>query len=337
MQAASIIARMSAHAPATPLHLLGHFADIHTGAERELPDLAQALAGRRECVLWSDTPPHPDYAAMGVRQVRPEAGEFPRGGMLLLGGVHVGTGDWLRQAHLDRLAVRYNLPQHERLARLVVYLQHMTGLVPQVRFVSRVMQRAVGMAGTVEPSLIRLAPFLAVAPPARRKPLTVGRLSRDVLDKHHPEDIGLYRMLAAQGVRIRLMGATCLSPWLEGVPGVEILVAGAMPAHRFLQELDVFFYRTGSFEEPYGRVVLEAMAAGVPVVASRRGGYAEQIAHGGDGFLIASTEEAFDAIEALRKDAGLHEKIARAGRASAIRIHGDEAIERQLQFYQQDA
>ncbi len=318
----------------TPLHLLGNFTDRFTGAERELPDLAAVLQGRRECMLWSVAPPHPHYAAMGVRLIDEAAGQFPQGGMLLLGGVHVGVGEWVKRAGLSRIAIRYNLPQHERICRMTAYLEFATGIKPELLFSSAGLRLSVGLEGSVELSLIQLAPFLQV--PLERaagRPFTVGRASRDVLEKHNADDVMLYRMLAAQGACVRVMGGMCLAPWLEGVPGVELLPTGAVPIEEFFAGLDVFIYRTGTFHEPYGRVVLEAMATGLPVVVSNLGGFAEQVTHGETGYIFRTREEAFDAITRLKDDASLKARMGKAARAAAIAAHGDEAIAAMAQFY----
>ena len=46
----------------------------------------------------------------------------------------------------------------------------------------------------------------------------------------------------------------------------------------FLRTLDCFVYRTSeSWFEAYGRVVIEAMATALPVVASPRGGYVQHL------------------------------------------------------------
>jgi len=50
--------------------------------------------------------------------------------------------------------------------------------------------------------------------------------------------------------------------------------------------------------EPFGLVMIEAMAAGTPVIAWRRGSTAEVIEHGKSGFLVDSVEEAVAAVEA---------------------------------------
>lgn len=50
------------------------------------------------------------------------------------------------------------------------------------------------------------------------------------------------------------------------------------------------------FEEPFGLSVVEAMACGTPVIATRRGSMSELIEHGVNGFLVDTVEEAVDAI-----------------------------------------
>ena len=52
-----------------------------------------------------------------------------------------------------------------------------------------------------------------------------------------------------------------------------------------------------NFDEPFGLSVIEAMACGTPVIASRRGSMPELIDHGVTGFLVDSLEEANQAIE----------------------------------------
>ena len=51
-----------------------------------------------------------------------------------------------------------------------------------------------------------------------------------------------------------------------------------------------------NFEEPFGLSVVEAMACGTPVIASRRGSMPELIDHGVTGFLVDSLDEAVEAI-----------------------------------------
>ncbi|MBP7566570.1 MAG: glycosyltransferase family 4 protein [Burkholderiaceae bacterium] len=325
---------MSSERIATPLHLVSRFQEPHAGAELELPDLADALAGRRECRLWSVDDPHPVYVARGVRRLDVQRGDSPVGGMLLLGGVHVALGPWLEDGRFERIAVRYNLPLHERLLRMIARIRHATGLDPELLFVSEVMRSALALPGRIEPSFIALPPYLSIPvarPPGR--PFTVGRVSRDVLEKHHPDDVILYRLLASTGAQVRIMGGTCLAPWLDGVEGIELLPAGAEPVAAFNASLDTFYYRTGGMFEPYGRVVFEAMASGLPVVVSRQGGFADGIDDGESGLLFDTQEEAWDALTSLRADPGLRLRMGERARQKAQRLHGDEAVQALLDFY----
>jgi glycosyltransferase involved in cell wall biosynthesis len=53
-----------------------------------------------------------------------------------------------------------------------------------------------------------------------------------------------------------------------------------------------------NFDEPFGFSVVEAMACGTPVIATRRGSMAEIVRHGQNGFLVESTEEVVAAVDA---------------------------------------
>ena len=315
------------------LHMVGRFDDPHTGAERSLPDLAAALRGRRACRVWSDVEPHPVFAAQGVRAIDLRTGAIPRGGSLLVGGVHVRLGPWLEQAGLRRVTLRYNLPNHLRLFDAITRIREGTGHDPDLVFVSRAMQRSVGLPGRVEPSLIRIESFLDTAVERPERPVTVGRLSRDVIEKHDPQDVAVYRALAARGMRVRVMGGTCLGKWLDGVAGIELLPVGAQDPVSFLAALDIFFYRTGTFIEPYGRVVMEAMASALPVVVAANGGFAEQIRHGVDGFLVQTQEQALQALAVLATNRPVREQAGRSAREACVAIHGAVAFERQVENY----
>lgn len=317
-----------------PLHLVGRFDDPHTGAERSLPDLATLLEGRRRVQLWSDVPPHPVFAARGVRQIQAGEGGSPQEGCLLVGGVHVQLGAWLEQARLRRVLLRYNLPNHLKLFEAITRIRAATRQEPELVFVSKMLQLSVGLRGRVEPSLIRLDEFLDIPlPRPARQAVVVGRLSRDVVGKHDPQDVALYRLLAARGIRVRIMGGTCLRPWLGQVEGVELLPSGAEPVVPFLRGLDAFVYRTGSFVEPYGRVVLEAMASGLPVVASASGGYAEQIVSGHEGYVVQTQEEALQCLLRLAASPALRQQVGEAARRKAIAVHGPVAITQLLRGY----
>jgi len=51
-----------------------------------------------------------------------------------------------------------------------------------------------------------------------------------------------------------------------------------------------------NFDEPFGLSLVEALACGTPVIATKRGSMLELIDHGVTGFLVSSMDEAVDAI-----------------------------------------
>lgn len=317
--------------PQETLHVLGCFDDPFAGAELGRLALAEALQPHRPVQLWSSVKPHADFQRRGVRAVDPEAGDIPRGGQLLVTGVHVVLGPWLQQAGLSRVSLHYNLPDHRRLFERMAQIRLATRLEPELVFVSPAMQASVGLPGRVEPSLIDLRPYLAVPLERASRALVVGRHSRDVPDKHHVDDPAIYRQLAASGWRIRLMGATCLGDQLGGVPSIERLPAGAQSVPDFLASLDVFFYRT-TMVEAYGRVVFEAMASGLPVVVHARGGYAELLQHGHDSLVFQTQEQALRGLQELR-NSGLRMALGAAARQTARNLHDEASIQATLNHY----
>lgn len=77
--------------------------------------------------------------------------------------------------------------------------------------------------------------------------------------------------------------------------------------------------------EPFGLVALEAMASGLPVIASRVGGLAETVVHEVTGLHVPprSPGDLAAAIESLRRDAGRRLRFAMAGRRRAQRYSWD--------------
>jgi len=91
-----------------------------------------------------------------------------------------------------------------------------------------------------------------------------------------------------------------------------------------------------SWEEPFGRTIVEAMAAGVPVVATGVGGPAEMLEHEATGFLLDPREPGLwiEAIEAALADRAALERIGRRGRVEARRRFGIERqVARTLELY----
>jgi glycosyltransferase involved in cell wall biosynthesis len=85
-----------------------------------------------------------------------------------------------------------------------------------------------------------------------------------------------------------------------------------------------------NFEEPFGLSVVEAMACGTPVIATRRGSMPELIDHGVTGFLVDTVEEA---VEAIARVGEIDRHACRA--AVAERFSVDRMADRYLALYRE--
>ena len=85
-----------------------------------------------------------------------------------------------------------------------------------------------------------------------------------------------------------------------------------------------------NFDEPFGLSVVEAMACGTPVIATRRGSMPELIDHGVTGFLVDSVDEAVEAIARIGEI-----DRARAAAAVAERFTVDRMADRYLALYRE--
>ena len=74
--------------------------------------------------------------------------------------------------------------------------------------------------------------------------------------------------------------------------------------------------------------VLEAMAAGLPVVATRVGGIPSAVSHGVSGFLVEPHDPAAlaQSLDRLLSDASMRRSMGQAGRTRALDLFSAERI-----------
>jgi glycosyltransferase involved in cell wall biosynthesis len=110
-----------------------------------------------------------------------------------------------------------------------------------------------------------------------------------------------------------LVEALGASPALHGA----VRMLGPGPASEALPRWSIFVL--ASRQEAFPLSTLEAMAAGLPVIATSVGGIPEQIVHGESGILVAPEDPAALAewIARLREDADLRSRLALGGRQRA--------------------
>jgi glycosyltransferase involved in cell wall biosynthesis len=91
-----------------------------------------------------------------------------------------------------------------------------------------------------------------------------------------------------------------------------------------------------SINEPFGRVLVEAMSCGVPVIATNSGGVPEIVRHSQDGLLVAPEKD--DAIaEALMEmltDDALREGFGQSARERSESFSLDTHIAKMLYVFQ---
>jgi glycosyltransferase involved in cell wall biosynthesis len=322
---------------ADAVHFINPLWDPNGGADRRTIATWDLVRERADTHLWSEYDPVKEFtSAYPVRKIRRRFLSFPRRGTFVFMGVYFRIGHWIWAARPDRIIVIYNTDQPDRLDKNLRRIAG-CGVLPEVVSSSQALNRKLGLELPILESPIDLAPFLGLGATRLKlrmnRVFTVGRLSRDDDYKHHAEDPALYKKLAASGCRVRIMGGTCLSAALAGTPNIELLPAGAEDQATFLRSLDCFIYRTSeTWFEAFGRVIFEAMASGLPVVAAQRGGYADYLNHGHDSLLFASTASALAHVERLRGDDFLRRSMGEAASATARRVVGEPLSERTRQF-----
>ena len=322
----------SAGRTAKTIHLVNPLWDSNGGADRRTIETWHLLRPWGNVQLWSEYLPAREFAStLPLRRIDPLRLSIPFGGTIVFVGVYFRIGHWIRFARPDRVIILYNTDQPDRLKR---NLRRVTASGRRVEVVasSPGLARRLGMKLPLLESPIDLAHFLGTSRPARLT-FTVGRLSRDDATKHHHEDPALYRMLAAAGCRVRIMGGTCLVSELAGTPNIELLPAGAETAADFLRSLDCFVYRTNEdWFEGFGRVVFEAMASGLVAVCANRGGYASYLENERDCLLFGTTDEAASCILRVRDDPELRHRLGTAARSKSHSIVGEKLQRRTRDF-----
>ena len=170
--------------------------------------------------------------------------------------------------------------------------------------------------------------------------LTVGRLWRRGLSKGQRELIGVWPQVLVKRPAAEL--------WIvgdgEGRADLELLAeklgvrssvifTGAVPdteLARIYASSDV--YAMPSHGEGFGLVFAEAMAHGLPCVASRLDAGAEVVVHGETGLLVDPSDPAniLHALEVLLSDRELRTRMGRAGRGRAAKLFSLDAFNRRI-------
>ncbi len=328
------------------VHFINPFWNATGGTELHALSLYQELKPYCRPHLWASVE-DPDPLLLEnypIKIMSTSKGVFPKTGTFVFVGAYRRVGRWFYGTLPRRIILSYTTFDHNKATALIKKLSasplgiigRALGLQKklEVAYASPLLKSTLNVPGIVELSPFDRDLFSPATLPKTAGSFIVGRVSRDHNEKHHPDDLAVYQSLVQAGCEVRLMGASCLLESLGGKPGLKILPANAAPAHSFLQELDCFYYGTSErFTETFGRVVFEAMACGLPVVCHRRGGYADFIRHGENGFLFNTREEALSLILQLREDPALRSRMGRAARQTVLEMFSPEKRKEIIDFY----
>jgi UDP-glucose:(heptosyl)LPS alpha-1,3-glucosyltransferase len=118
---------------------------------------------------------------------------------------------------------------------------------------------------------------------------------RTVIEAIHDEDLA--------NVRLVVVGEGSQAAFLEGLPPqvvARVIFAGRnqLEVERFYAAADVFILPT--LYEPFGLVILEALASGVPTIVSASAGASEWLNDGVDALFLQDPSDAAEARTALR-------------------------------------
>lgn len=167
--------------------------------------------------------------------------------------------------------------------------------------------------------------------------LAIGFLGRLVKEKGLDVFADVAGALTARGVRHKMLviGDGPARDWFAGqVP--DAVFAGFQRGDalgRAVASMDVFF--NPSVTETFGNVTLEAMAAGVPVVAARATGTSDLVDDGATGYLVPPRDAGAyaDAIGRIAADPALRRAMGEAGHAKAAGYRWDTVNEAVLAVY----
>ncbi len=140
-----------------------------------------------------------------------------------------------------------------------------------------------------------------------------------IVGESHKEEAD-YEASLKELVKKEMVRNVCFSGWRNDV-------------HAIMKSVDVFVLP--SRNEPFGRVIVEAWASGLPVISTNCGGPTELIKDGSSGLLVpvGAVEAMAEMIEKVIKDKTLAKHLSEAGAERAMQFSISRHAEHMLAMY----
>lgn len=172
--------------------------------------------------------------------------------------------------------------------------------------------------------------------------LVIGNVARLTAEKAHTRLIGAAAALRPDfpNIRLVIIGDGPERPALEesvrqvNLGDVALFVGNTDHARRYYSAFDIF--ALPSLNEGLPMVLLEAMAAGVPVIASSMGAVPQVVQHEKNGLLVppGDTDQLVQALRRLAADAVLRAELSRCAMATVRNRFSSEVMaHRYLEIY----
>lgn len=189
------------------IHLFNPLENLSGGSEWRTIEIFRYLKPHSDIKIWSRRGPNPDFPEDVIQHTEKLSDDhYPRGGNFIFIGCYQYIGDWINKSYSDRTIIIYNTDTPRKLANAALRLP-VLGSKVEVVYASEYMKKSIGSyEGPVHPSLIDLNRFSPNSKGRDEKTFTVGRLSRDVQEKHYPKDHMLYDALSKQNITVKIMG-----------------------------------------------------------------------------------------------------------------------------------
>jgi len=168
-----------------------------------------------------------------------------------------------------------------------------------------------------------------------KKPICFGMHSKRLNNKWNDELINLIKLVnekyTPEQIQFRFMGTKrSLIEKMNKFENVTCLKEDEETVKDFIDQLDVFlFFPDWKREEPWARVIAEAMVAGCPVIALNKGGTEDQVLNYNNGFLCKKLKDYHQNIIYLME----HPEVITTMSQNSIRISKDfysESVNKKL-------